>query len=123
VRLLSGTAKSAKCGDWLLGTLILRKEIMSYSFSVKAATKAEAKEAVAKYFDEQVIAHQPVHARDRAAVIANADAIIDLLADDETKDIHVSCNGYVSWGVHGEPAEVPLYTAAIAASASHVNRE
>jgi hypothetical protein len=96
---------------------------MSYSFSVKAATKAEVKEAVAKYFDDQVIAHQPVHARDRAAVLANANAVIDLLGDDETKDIHISCNGYVSWAVAGEQSEVPLTVASITASAGYVNRE
>jgi hypothetical protein len=90
---------------------------MSYSFSVKAVTKVEAKAAVAKYFDDQVIAHQPVHARDRAAVIANADAIIDLLADDDTKDIQVSCNGYVSWS-SGDA----LYGVSVAASANNVNR-
>lgn len=96
---------------------------MSYSFSVKAATKAEAKEAVAKYFDEPVIAHQPVHTRDRAAVLANASAVIDLLADDEAKDVQVSCNGYISGNWSADSSEVRPYTVSIAASANHVNRE
>jgi diadenosine tetraphosphatase ApaH/serine/threonine PP2A family protein phosphatase len=96
---------------------------MSYSFSVKAASKAGAKAAVAKYFDEQVIANQPVHARDRAAVLANAGAVIDLLADDETKDIQCSGNGYVSCPNTGDPNEVPLASASITASAGYVNRE
>lgn len=96
---------------------------MSYSFSIKAATKAEAKVEVAAFFDNQVIANQPVHARDRAAVLANASAVIDLLADDETKDIQISGNGYVSWSVTGDQSKVPLHTVAITASASHANRE
>lgn len=96
---------------------------MSYSFTVKAPTKAEAKEAVAKHFDEQVIAYQPVHARDRAAVLANASAVIDLLADDETKDIKVSCNGYVGWGASIDQSQVPLTSAQVSANAFHALRE
>jgi hypothetical protein len=95
---------------------------MSYSFSVKAATKAEAKEAVAKNFDEKVIAHQLVHERDRAAALANAAIVIDLLADDESKDITVSCNGYVSWSAQGPVADVPLTSASVSCSAAHTIR-
>lgn len=69
---------------------------MSYSFQIQAPNKAAAKEAVALKFDD-VITLQPIHTRDRAAVLANAGAVIDLLADDDTKDITVSCSGYVSW--------------------------
>jgi hypothetical protein len=96
---------------------------MSYSFSVKGATKAEVKAAVRKYFDEQVVPHQPAHARDRAAAFANADTVIDLLADDESKDIAVSCNGWVSYGAYEDPAGSPLYGVSVAASANHVLRE
>lgn len=52
---------------------------MPYSFSVKAANKEAAKIAVAAKFDEGVLAHQPVHARDRDALLATAGAVIDLL--------------------------------------------
>lgn len=96
---------------------------MSYSFSVKAATKAEAKDAVAEYFDKQVVASQPVHARDRTAVLANAGAVIDLLADDETKDIYVSCNGYVTWSYTCITGEPPFSGVSITCSAGHVNPE
>ena len=96
---------------------------MSYSFQVKAATKAEAKAAVAAKFDADVITVFPVHARDREAVLANASAVIDLAADDDTKDIQVSVAGYVGWN-SAEPQDVvPLTTVSITASAYLVNRE
>lgn len=95
---------------------------MSYSFGVKAANKAEAKAAVAAKFDE-VVSQQPSHAKDKDAVLANASAVIDLLADDENKDVSVSCNGYISW--NGTDADDnPLLTAAsITSGASLVDRE
>lgn len=95
---------------------------MSYSFNVKAADKAAAKVAVEAKFDETVVAQQPVHARDRAAVLANANTVIDLLADDETKDVSVSCNGYVSWSKGGVD-DAQFNTASVACNASHAIRE
>jgi len=84
---------------------------MSYSFSIVAATKALALVAVAAEFDK-VVASQPIHARDREAVLKNADAVVSLLADDDTKDVAVSCNGYVSWTGEGN-----LCNASVSASA------
>ncbi len=69
---------------------------MSYGFTVKAATKAAVLEAVAAKFDE-VIAQQPAHEKDKAAVLANAEAVIGLIVEDPDKDVQVSCNGYLSW--------------------------
>lgn len=94
---------------------------MSYSFSVQAASKAAAKEAVASKFDEMVVAAQSIHARDRAAVLVNANTVIDLLDDDEAKDVRVSCNGYVSWTnpVGEEPA---FNSVAVNCQANHVAR-
>lgn len=96
---------------------------MSYSFQVKAATKAEAKAAVEAKFDE-IISQQPIHARDRAAVLANANAVIDLLADDDTKDVSVSCNGYLSWSGEGAftPETAAVGSCAITASAGYTTR-
>jgi len=93
---------------------------MSYSFQLKAPTKAAAKEAVAAKFDE-VVAQQPIHARDRAVVIANASCVIDLLADNDSKDVVVSCNGYVSWP-SGAIEEAQLSNASVAASAGYADR-
>lgn len=94
---------------------------MSYSFNVKAPTKAAAKEAVAAKFDE-VVTSQAVHARDRAAVLANAGAVIDLLADNDSKDIVVSCNGYVSWMSGASAEDAALTSAAVSASAGYADR-
>lgn len=69
---------------------------MSYSFTVRAATKAEAKSKVA---DElaKVVEAQPVHAEDRPEAQAAADAFIDLIKEDETKELQVSVNGSLGW--------------------------
>jgi hypothetical protein len=91
---------------------------MSYSFSLRAADKSAAKAAVEAKFDE-VIASQPVHVRDKAAVLANAGAVIDLLVDDDTKDVTVSCNGYVSWNSD----QAALTGVAVTCSAGYANRE
>lgn len=69
---------------------------MSYSFDFTVATKAEAKERVATELDE-VIKVQRAHAKDRPAALATAHTFIDLLADDDTKDIRVTVHGSVSW--------------------------
>jgi hypothetical protein len=97
---------------------------MSYSFGVRASNKAAAKEAVAAKFDEMA-ASQPIHARDRAAALANANAVIDLLADDDTKDVAVSCNGYLSWNGTGTftPEVAPIASASVACTANHAYRE
>jgi hypothetical protein len=94
---------------------------MSYSFNVQAATKAAAKEAVVAKFNE-VIASQPIHARDKDAAIANANAVIDLLADGDDREIAVSVNGYVGWQeALRDDGSNPLRSASISASASYVN--
>ena len=75
---------------------------MSYSFSLRAATKAEAKTAVAAKLDE-VVSQQPLHQLELDASVALADAIIELLPQDDTRDVAVSMNGSVSWtGVYPE---------------------
>ena len=75
---------------------------MSYSFSVKASTKDEAKQKIAEQFDK-VVEGQPSHADDKAAALATANAFIDLLTD-VPKDHHVSVsiNGSLSWN-HDAP--------------------
>ena len=94
---------------------------MSYSFSVQAPSKDEAKAAVAAKFDE-VIASQPMHERDKAAALSNATAVIDLLMDAPDRHISVSVNGYVSWmNVLEAEGSNPLLGASVSASASLVN--
>lgn len=75
---------------------------MSYSFSVTATSKAEAKEKIAGQFDT-ILASQPVHAADRASAQAAAEAFVDVLkepAGDE--EITIGVSGYVSWRAEGE---------------------
>lgn len=70
---------------------------MSYSLSIRAASKALAKQAVVDRFDADVVAHQLIHKRDRDQAVAAAGAFIDLLEDDDTKDVTVSMHGSLSW--------------------------
>lgn len=80
---------------------------MSYSFHVRGATKAEAAEALVAKLDETV-REQPVHAKDRDAIEANARAVIGLMPEPaEGVDLVVSCNGYITWegALPDDPAE------------------
>lgn len=71
---------------------------MSYSFTFKAANKAEAKAKVATELDK-VAQGQSCHERDKHQAQAAAGAFIDLLVEDETKDVFVSMSGSLtgSW--------------------------
>lgn len=75
---------------------------MSYSFSVTATSKVEAKEKIAAQFDT-ILASQPVHAADRSSAQAAAEAFVDVLRDPaENEQVAVTVNGYVSWQAEGE---------------------
>jgi hypothetical protein len=66
---------------------------MSYSFSVTALTKDEAKQKVAEQF-AYVVNNQPCHAVDKDAALTVANAFIDLLSDvTDGHEINVSMNG------------------------------
>jgi hypothetical protein len=70
---------------------------MSYSFAVKAADKARAKQKAEAKFDE-VIAGQPIHSKDRAAALSLVDALIALLPDArEDQTVVVTVNGSLGW--------------------------
>lgn len=68
---------------------------MSYSFTVRAPNKADAKTAVAAKLAE-VAAQQMCHERDKAQAQAAADAFVDVLTDDADKDIVVNMSGYLT---------------------------
>lgn len=98
---------------------------MSYSFTVRKPTKAEAKAEVAAQFSE-VVNSQPIHERERAAALALADTFVDLLADDETKDVTVHVSGSLSWqgSLEGMQIEaVPLTSANLNVNAYHQERQ
>jgi hypothetical protein len=69
---------------------------MSYSFIVRAADKAEAKNMVAAELTKVVDA-QPMHVADRAQAQAVAEAFIDILPDDDMTVVQVNVHGSVSW--------------------------
>lgn len=88
---------------------------MSYSFSVQAPSKDEAKAAVAVKFDE-VVASQPTHAADKDAAVAAAGAFIDMLTDPaEDQVISVSLHGSLGWSV---PEPTSFTNAGVGISAS-----
>lgn len=93
---------------------------MSYSFDFAAPTKADAKLRVASEL-ETIAAQQPAHEKDRAAAQAAANAIIDLLADDETMDIRVSMHGSVGWRMALSGGDqYPLTQASVGVNAWHI---
>lgn len=69
---------------------------MSYSFSIRAATKAAAIAAAAVKLDE-VVAQQPVHKVDRDQALAAVEAFVNILPDDEARDVSLSVHGSVGW--------------------------
>jgi hypothetical protein len=68
---------------------------MSFSFSVRAANKADAKAKCAQEM-AKAVANMACHARDLQQQLAAQHAAIDLLTDDADKDIVVSANGSLS---------------------------
>lgn len=68
---------------------------MSYSFSLRAATKALVLTAVADKL-EVVAAQQACHQRDKAQALAVAEAFVALLPDDDTRDVQVAMNGHLA---------------------------
>lgn len=70
---------------------------MSYSFTVVAPTKAEAKQKIAEQFGV-VLQSQPVHEKDQAQAEAVAAAYMDLVADPaDGEAITIFVSGYLSW--------------------------
>ncbi len=90
---------------------------MSYSFSINALTKADAKSAVANNFAD-VVERQPIHAADKDAALAAAGAFIDMLTDPtEDQAINVSMHGSFIWS---EPEPKSFTGAGVGISASLV---
>jgi hypothetical protein len=73
---------------------------MSYSFSVQAATKAEAIEKVAAEL-AAVVKSQPSHEAEADVVRAAAESFIDLLRDDESQNIALTVSGSIWQGEQG----------------------
>lgn len=75
---------------------------MSYSFNVRAASKAAVVAAASAELDK-VVAAQPVHAAERAQAQAAVEAFVGLVAEPEGTDqeLSVSVNGSVG-SIDGE---------------------
>lgn len=69
---------------------------MSYSFSVRGSNKSEALQKAKDEFD-RVVQTQPAHQADRDQAIAATEAFVNVLTDDDTKDIALNVTGSVSW--------------------------
>jgi hypothetical protein len=77
---------------------------MSYSFSVKASTKAELPALVKAEFDK-VVASQPPHVADRKAAEDAVTAFVGVVRDPAANEsITVSVSGSVQW--NDTPARV-----------------
>lgn len=80
---------------------------MSYSFSAKGGTKAEALEAVKAKLAE-VVTSQPVHSRDQDQAAATTEAMLGVVVDPaEGEEVNVSVSGSLSWrGPHDAPEAI-----------------
>lgn len=93
---------------------------VSYSFTITAKDKAEAKEKVAAEL-ANVLAFQPAHKKDEPAAKAAAEAFIDLLTDSPDHHISVSVHGSVGWVYDGtDGSDSALTSASVGVSAWHV---
>lgn len=92
----------------------------NYTFSITAASKEDAKTAIAAEFDRKV-GGDPVVSRARAAVVANASAVIDLLGDDDNADVTVQCSVFNYTADDGEGAQIAR-SGGVSAFANHVAR-
>jgi hypothetical protein len=89
---------------------------MSYSFTVKADTKAEAKEKIAKEFDN-VVSQQPIHAADQSAAVAAGAAFVDVLPDpSDVQQINVHVYGSVGWHDAAEAKNITSANVSVSAS-------
>lgn len=86
------------------GLLHFRSNPVSYSFSVSASTKDEAKKLIAEQF-ALVVKSQPSHAADEPTAIAAGNAFVDLMDDvPEGQEIYVSMYGSLGWN-HDAPGK------------------
>lgn len=93
---------------------------MSYSIAVTAPTKAEVLVKVAAELDK-VVQHQPSHKRDQAQALAAAASFVGALADDDTRDVHVSMHGSLS-GPYADGDYTAITSASVGVTATLKNR-
>lgn len=89
---------------------------MSYSFSVQAADKDAALQAVKDQM-AAVVKDQPVHARDERFVNDSAASAVAILDADASKDVMLSIYGSLSWNGGSEPGKEELTRVSIGVDA------
>jgi hypothetical protein len=73
---------------------------MSYSIRASANTKLEALDTLMTKFDTEVVAHQPVHAADREAVLLNVRNALTFVAEPpEGQEVSITISGYLAWHI------------------------
>ena len=92
---------------------------MSYSFTVQAGSKAEAKEQVTTELSK-LVEQQPDHKADREQALVAAQSFIDILPDDNEKDIAVRVAGHLS--STGTDASAGITSASVSVSAELVTK-
>lgn len=98
---------------------------MSYSFSVRALSRAALAAAISDKLDE-VVVHQPIHSRDRGQAQAAAEAFASLVGEPpEGHDFMATVSGYLSWqhGDHADGSEIKLTGASVSVSVGHAKVE
>jgi hypothetical protein len=89
---------------------------MSYSFVVRAATKAAIRAAVsAKMAD--IVAAQPVHAADHEQAISAVALLLDVMTDDQLLDFSASVSGSIS------KSDAGVQSVSLSVNISHIARE
>lgn len=69
---------------------------MSYSLTTAQPTKAAAVADLMRQFDQLVVPQFPIHSADRAAIQANLNAALGMLATDPTVSIAAGINGSIT---------------------------
>ena len=92
---------------------------MSYSFYIRAESKDEARRLVGLEFD-RIIASMPQFTSERERAESTVDVYLDVLADDDTRDVCVHMSGYVSR--NGSDDDGPLLASGISLGVSLMTR-
>lgn len=96
---------------------------MSYSFAVRGATVALALAAASQAF-AKVVESQPVHAADMEPALGTASVFAGLLKEDESKDVAISMNGFLSWQQAQTAEQSPEFCGvSVTVSVNHVPRD
>ena len=93
---------------------------MSYSFSVRGASRIALIENVGAKLDE-VVAGQPMHKHDRDQALASTKAFVEILPEPKAgQELMVSVHGSVGWMDHGAEGDVELTSAGVGVSVGFV---